>query len=33
MVALDLERRLGMKKLVGEVARGGIAGVIGRDSA
>ena len=33
VVALDLERRLGVKGFVGEVGREGRAGVIGRDSA
>lgn len=33
VVALDLERRLGVKKTVGDVEREGTAGVIGRDSA
>lgn len=33
VVALDLERRLGVKKFVGDVEREGRAGVIGRDSA
>lgn len=33
VVALDLERRLGVKKFVGDVGREGRAGVIGRDCA
>jgi hypothetical protein len=33
VVALDLERRLVVTKTVGDVGRGGTAGVIGRDSA
>lgn len=33
VVALDLERRLGVKKVVGDVGREGMAGVIGRDWA